>query len=72
MRKLWNRMVKRTVTRVLTLMGIGASSMLFMACYGTPPANYEFIDDGDTMTVVQEDSTAMTTAAPEEENDETR
>ena len=38
MKKFWNKAVSRSVTRVLTLMGIGTTSLLFMACYGSEKA----------------------------------
>ena len=67
MKKFWNKAVSRSVTRVLTLMGIGTTSLLFMACYGTPPSSYKLIDEGDTVAIVEEDSLAMTIASPDEE-----
>ena len=67
MKKFWNKAVSRSVTRVLTLMGIGTTSLLFMACYGTPPSGYKLIDEGDTVAIVEEDSMAMTIASPDEE-----
>ena len=59
MKKNVNRLIRKTCTRLLTLLGIGSASMLFVACYGAPPTRYEVIEDGDTIALVSEDSIAM-------------
>lgn len=51
-------MVNKTVLRLLTFLGIGSSSLLFMACYGPPPTGYQVIDDADSLVVMEGDSVA--------------
>ena len=55
----WNKCKNRVVTQMLTWLGIGSSALLFMACYGPAPKNYqpEPYDIGDdTVEYVTEDS----------------
>lgn len=56
--KKWNKCKNKVLTQVLTWMGIGSSALLFMACYGPAPRNYqpEPYDIGeDTTEYVSED-----------------
>lgn len=56
--KRWNKCKNKVLTQVLTWMGIGSSALLFMACYGPAPRNYqpEPYDIGeDTTEYVSED-----------------
>lgn len=39
--KKWNKCKNKVLTQVLTWMGIGSSALLFMACYGPAPRNYQ-------------------------------
>lgn len=48
------------INRLLTLLGIGTSSMLFIACYGTTPEGYAVVDKDDSIQVVMGDSVAAT------------
>jgi hypothetical protein len=48
------------INRLLTLLGIGTSAMLFVACYGAAPRGYAVIDDEDSISVVMGDSVAAT------------
>ena len=48
------------INRLLIWLGIGTSSMLFVACYGAAPRGYAVIDDEDTISVVMGDSVAAT------------
>ena len=57
--KRWNNCKNRVLTQMLTWIGIGSSSLLFMACYGPAPRNYqpEPYDIGDdTVEYVTDDS----------------
>ena len=65
MKKLKNKCISKLAVQLLTWLGIGSASMLFVACYGAAPRGYEVIDDGDTIAVVLEDSVVMT-ASPDE------
>ena len=40
MAKKCNRLVNKTILQVLTFLGIGSASFLFMACYGPAPQQY--------------------------------
>ncbi len=58
MRK-WNKCKNKVLTQMLTWLGIGSSALLFMACYGPAPRNYqpEPYDIGDdTVEYVTDDS----------------
>ncbi|MBO4564892.1 MAG: hypothetical protein J5720_05630 [Bacteroidaceae bacterium] len=48
MAKKCNRLVNKTILQVLTFLGIGSASFLFMACYGPAPqygsVDYEDVD----------------------------
>lgn len=55
MKKKWNKAVNKAVMMTLTILGIGSSSMLFMACYGAPPMNYVEAEDS-TLVVMEGDS----------------
>ena len=58
MRK-WNKCKNKVLTQMLTWLGIGSSALLFMACYGPAPRNYqpERYDIGDdTVEYVTDDS----------------
>ena len=57
--KRWNKCKNKVLTQMLTWLGIGSSALLFMACYGPAPKNYqpEPYDIGDdTVEYVTEDS----------------
>ena len=57
--KRWNKCKNRVLTRMLTWLGIGSSAMLFMACYGPAPKNYQPEPYGigeDTVELMAEDS----------------
>ncbi len=57
--KMWNKCRNKVLTQMLTWLGIGSSALLFMACYGPAPRNYqpEPYDIGDdTVEYVTEDS----------------
>ena len=41
MSKKWFKCKSKMLTVMLTWLGIGTSSLLFMACYGPAPKNYE-------------------------------
>ena len=58
MRKIWNKSLSKVTLQLLTWLGIGTSSMLFIACYGAAPRNYAVIEDDDTISVVVDDSVA--------------
>lgn len=58
MRK-WNKCKNKVLTQMLTWLGVGSSALLFMACYGPAPRNYqpEPYDIGDdTVEYVTDDS----------------
>lgn len=59
MRKFCNKGVSRVLVQLLTWLGIGSASMLFVACYGAPPEGYQTIDEVDTVTVMVGDSVVM-------------
>ena len=61
MSKRWNRTVNRTVLQLLTWIGIGSTSMLFMACYGPAPQDYRVVEDEDSLLVMEGDSVVMST-----------
>ena len=55
----WNKCKNKVLTQMLTWLGIGSSALLFMACYGPAPKNYqpEPYDIGDdTVEYVTDDS----------------
>lgn len=55
----WNKCKNKVLTQMLTWLGIGSSALLFMACYGPAPRNYqpEPYDIGDdTVEYVTDDS----------------
>ena len=66
----WNKCKNRVVTQVLTWLGIGSSALLFMACYGPAPKNYqpeeyaldsiEYVDEVDTTEVVEQADSVAT------------
>ena len=60
MKKIWNKSVSKVALQLLTWLGIGTSSMLFVACYGAAPRGYAVIDDEDSISVVMGDSVAAT------------
>jgi len=59
MAKKWNKMVNKAVLMLLTWLGIGSASVLFMACYGTYPGDYQVIEEGDSLVVTMGDSVTM-------------
>lgn len=60
MKKKWNKTVRKATLMLLTVLGIGSSSMLFMACYGTPPRGYQVMEEDSTLVVMEGDSVAAT------------
>ena len=59
MAKKWNKAVNKTVLRLLTWLGIGSTSILFMACYGPAPQSYQVVEDEDSIVVMMGDSVAV-------------
>ena len=65
MSKKWFKCKSKMLTVMLTWLGIGTSSLLFMACYGPAPKNYEpepypiEIEESDSIETAE---TADTTA----------
>ncbi|MBO5579096.1 MAG: hypothetical protein J5952_01560 [Prevotella sp.] len=59
MRKRWKVMENRVVMRLLTWLGIGSTSLIFMACYGPAPRNYQVVEDEDSTVVMVGDSVVM-------------
>ena len=59
MTKLRSKCISKVAVQLLTWLGIGSASMLFVACYGAAPTGYQAIDDEDTVTVVVGDSVIM-------------
>ena len=56
--KRWNNCKNRVLTQMLTWIGIGSSSLLFMASYGPAPKNYQpepYTIGEDTIEMVGED-----------------
>ncbi len=42
----------KTILRLLTLLGVGSATFMFMACYGPAPQSYRVTpDDIDSLTV---------------------
>ena len=60
MKKKWNKTVNKAILMLLTMLGIGSSSMLFMACYGAPPEDYRMVEEDSTIVVMEGDSIAAT------------
>lgn len=56
MKKIWKKSVSKVAQQLLTWLGIGTSSMLFMACYGTIPQDYQVIEEEDSISIVMGDS----------------
>lgn len=55
----WNKCKNKVLTQMLTWLGIGSSALLFMACYGPAPRNYQpapYEIGDDTVEYVTEDS----------------
>ena len=62
--KRWLNCKNRVLTQMLTWLGIGSSALLFMACYGPAPKNYEpepYTIGEDTMEVVEQADTLTVT-----------
>lgn len=59
MRKRWKIMENRVVMQLLTWLGIGSTSLIFMACYGPAPRNYQVVEDEDSTVVMIGDSVVM-------------
>ena len=60
MKSIKNRIFSRWTTQLLTWLGIGSASMLFVACYGAMPQDYAVVEDGDSIAILMEDSVVMT------------
>ena len=43
MRNLWNRFYNRLLLKVITWLGLGSSTFVFMACYAPAPEDYHLI-----------------------------
>ena len=43
MRNLWNRLYNRLLLKVITWLGLGSSTFVFMACYAPAPEDYHLI-----------------------------
>lgn len=66
----WNKCKNRMLTQMLTWLGIGSSALLFMACYGPAPKNYqpepydldtiEYVDEVDEAEVVEQADSVTT------------
>lgn len=54
MAKKCNRLVNKTILQVLTFLGVGSASFLFMACYGPAPQHYRV--DAKTLDSLSVDS----------------
>jgi len=52
-------MENRVVMHLLTWLGIGSTSLIFMACYGPAPRNYQVVEDEDSTVVMVGDSVVM-------------
>ena len=48
------------INRLLVMLGIGTSSMLFVACYGAAPQGYRVVEGDDSISVMMGDSVAAT------------
>lgn len=59
MRKRWKVMENRVVMHLLTWLGIGSTSLIFMACYGPAPRNYQVVEDEDSTVVMVGDSVVI-------------
>lgn len=59
MRKRWKILENRVVMQLLTWLGIGSTSLIFMACYGPAPRNYQVVEDEDSTVVMIGDSVVM-------------
>lgn len=67
--KRWNKCKSRVATQLLTWLGIGSSALLFMACYGPAPKNYqaepysldsiEYVDEDQVEMVEESDTVAV-------------
>ena len=58
MKKIWRKSVSKVALQLLTWLGIGTSSMLFIACYGAAPRGYAVIEEDDSISVMMGDSVA--------------
>ncbi len=68
MRKRWKVMENRVVMHLLTWLGIGSTSLIFMACYGPAPRNYQVVEDEDSTVVMVGDSVVMSVDNTSAEN----
>jgi hypothetical protein len=59
MKKKWKILENRAVLQVLTWLGIGSTSLIFMACYGPAPRNYQVVEEEDSTVVMVGDSVVM-------------
>ena len=60
--KRWFNCKNRVLTQMLTWLGIGSSALLFMACYGPAPKNYQpepYTIGEDSVELMVEDSLQM-------------
>ena len=68
MRKRWKVMENRVVMHLLTWLGLGSTSLIFMACYGPAPRNYQVVEDEDSTVVMVGDSVVMSVDNTSAEN----
>jgi hypothetical protein len=61
-------MENRVVMHLLTWLGIGSTSLIFMACYGPAPRNYQVVEDEDSTVVMVGDSVVMSVDNTSAEN----
>ena len=66
MKKKWKLTENRVVMQLLTWLGIGSTSFIFMACYGPAPRQYEVVDEEDSTVVMVGDSVVMSVNATED------
>ena len=57
---------KQTITKLLTLMGFGASALVFAACYGSIPEEYQEETYSDSIRTVFEGENALTVNASDD------
>lgn len=59
-------MENRVVMQLLTWLGIGSTSLIFMACYGPAPRNYQVVEEEDSTVVMIGDSVVLSVDAKED------
>jgi len=66
MKKKWKLMENRVVMQLLTWLGIGSTSLIFMACYGPAPRNYQVVEEEDSTIVMVGNSVVLSVDAKED------